>query len=190
MDYTVHGILQARILEWVAFPFSRGSSQPGMEPRSPALQVDSLPAESQGKPKVLHWLLFNMSIIIGYFYLPILFWNIRGHVKIFSSTKGGTGPDKDEKRWSRTSKIWTTFPFSDTFPSVQNTNLHSEVQKRKAKSTWLLLSIVDIVNVCFPQNTKHCKKDLLLLFPPIQEQCSKAGCPSVRDAEWYRSFLH
>ena len=28
MDYTVHGILQARILEWVAAPFSRGSSQP------------------------------------------------------------------------------------------------------------------------------------------------------------------
>ena len=28
MDYTVPGILQARILEWVAFPFSRGSSQP------------------------------------------------------------------------------------------------------------------------------------------------------------------
>ena len=28
MDYTVHGILQARIFEWVAFPFSRGSSQP------------------------------------------------------------------------------------------------------------------------------------------------------------------
>ena len=28
MDYTVRGILQARILEWVAFPFSRGSFQP------------------------------------------------------------------------------------------------------------------------------------------------------------------
>ena len=28
MDCIVHGILQARILEWVAFPFSRGSSQP------------------------------------------------------------------------------------------------------------------------------------------------------------------
>ena len=28
MDYTVRGILQARILEWVAVPFSRGSSQP------------------------------------------------------------------------------------------------------------------------------------------------------------------
>ena len=29
MNYTVHEILQARVLEWVAFPFSRGSSQPG-----------------------------------------------------------------------------------------------------------------------------------------------------------------
>ena len=28
MDYTVHGILQVRILEWAAFPFSRGSSRP------------------------------------------------------------------------------------------------------------------------------------------------------------------
>ena len=28
MDYTVHGILQARILEWVAFIFSRGPSEP------------------------------------------------------------------------------------------------------------------------------------------------------------------
>ena len=44
-------ILQARILEWIAFPFSRGSSNPGIVPRSPALQADSLPAETQGKPK-------------------------------------------------------------------------------------------------------------------------------------------
>ena len=43
---SVYGILQERILEWVAFPFSRGSSQPGIEPRSPALQADSLPSES------------------------------------------------------------------------------------------------------------------------------------------------
>ena len=48
MDYTVHGILQARTLEWVAFPFSRDLPDPGIEPRSPTLQVDSLPAEPQG----------------------------------------------------------------------------------------------------------------------------------------------
>ena len=52
MDYTVCGILQARILECVAFPFSRGNlSNSGIGPGSPALQVDSLPAEPQGKPK-------------------------------------------------------------------------------------------------------------------------------------------
>ena len=49
-DYTVHGILQARILEWVAFPCSRGSYQPRDQTQVSALQVDSLPAESQGKP--------------------------------------------------------------------------------------------------------------------------------------------
>ena len=48
MDYTVHGILQARILEWVAFPFSRDHPKPGIEPNSPALQADSLPAEAPG----------------------------------------------------------------------------------------------------------------------------------------------
>ena len=86
MDYIVNGTLQARILEGVAFCFSRGSSQPrdrtqvshiadgfftswttreaqeywsgsspvdlpdpGIEPGSPALQEDSLPAELPGK---------------------------------------------------------------------------------------------------------------------------------------------
>ena len=47
----VHGILQARILVWAAFPFSRDLPNPGIKPRSPTLQVDSLPAEPQGKPK-------------------------------------------------------------------------------------------------------------------------------------------
>ena len=137
VDYTVHGILQARILEWAAFPFSRGSSQPrdrtqvshiaggfvtswatgkpkntgvgslslpqgifptqgsnpglphcrcicyqlshreaqeywsgqpfpspgdlpnpGIKPRSPTLQVDLLPAEPQGSPRILEWVAY------------------------------------------------------------------------------------------------------------------------------------
>ena len=50
MDYTVHGILQARILEWVAFPFSRGSSQPRNQTKVSTSQADSLSAEPQEKP--------------------------------------------------------------------------------------------------------------------------------------------
>ena len=45
------GILLAKILEWVAISFSRGSSQPREEPRSPTFQEDSLPSEPLGKPK-------------------------------------------------------------------------------------------------------------------------------------------
>ena len=45
------GILQARLLEWVAIPSSRESSHPGLEPKSPALQEDSLLSEPPGKPQ-------------------------------------------------------------------------------------------------------------------------------------------
>ena len=41
MDYILHGILQARILEWVAFPFSSRYSQPRNQLVSPALQANS-----------------------------------------------------------------------------------------------------------------------------------------------------
>ena len=47
-DSSVQGIRQARILEWLAMPFSRGSSPAGTEPRSPSLQADSLPSECCG----------------------------------------------------------------------------------------------------------------------------------------------
>ena len=52
MNDTVHGLLQTRMLEWVAFPFSSRSSQPRVRTQVfPSLQADSLPAESQEKPK-------------------------------------------------------------------------------------------------------------------------------------------
>ena len=47
---SVHGILQARILEWVAISFSSRSSDPGIEHGSLALQAYSLLAELPGKP--------------------------------------------------------------------------------------------------------------------------------------------
>ena len=51
-DSSVHGIFQARILEWVATPFSRGSSDPGIQPGSPALQAYSLLSEP---PELIKW---------------------------------------------------------------------------------------------------------------------------------------
>ena len=48
---SVHGVLQARILEVLPFPSPGVLPNPGIKPRSPALQMDSLPAEPPGKPK-------------------------------------------------------------------------------------------------------------------------------------------
>ena len=55
MDYSprgssVHGILQIRILEWSALPFSRDLPDSGIEFGSPALQADSLLSDPSGKP--------------------------------------------------------------------------------------------------------------------------------------------
>ena len=58
-DYTVHGILHARILEWVALPFSSESSEPRDQTQTPILLVDSLTAETQGKP-IEHMSILNI----------------------------------------------------------------------------------------------------------------------------------
>ena len=50
---SVHGILQARILQWVACPSPGDLPNPGIKPGSPALQADSLPSEPQGKPTLI-----------------------------------------------------------------------------------------------------------------------------------------
>jgi len=52
---SVHGILQARILEWIAI------SNPGIKPRYPTLQADSLLSKPPGKPKKLEWVAYPLS---------------------------------------------------------------------------------------------------------------------------------
>ena len=50
MDYAVHGILQARILEWVAFPLSRGSSHPRDQTQVSHIAGRFITTEPPGKP--------------------------------------------------------------------------------------------------------------------------------------------
>ena len=62
MDYnppgsSVHGNLQARILEWVAFPSPGDPPNPGVEPRSSALQADSILSKQTMMPKNIYLLL-------------------------------------------------------------------------------------------------------------------------------------
>jgi len=46
----IHGIFQARILEWVAIPSPVNLPDPGIKPRSHTLQADSLPSEPPENP--------------------------------------------------------------------------------------------------------------------------------------------
>ena len=57
------GILQARTLEWVAISYSKGSPDPGIEPRYPILQEDSLLFEPPAKPKILEWVAYPFSSV-------------------------------------------------------------------------------------------------------------------------------
>ena len=61
MDYTVHGILQARILEWVAFPFSRGSSQCRDPTQVSHLVGGFFTSWAKGSPRILEWVDYPFS---------------------------------------------------------------------------------------------------------------------------------
>ena len=55
MDYTVHGILQARLLEWVVFPFFKGSSQPRDQTHVLCIRQILYQLSHKGSPRILEW---------------------------------------------------------------------------------------------------------------------------------------
>ena len=55
ISWSIHGILQGRILGGLPFPSPGDLPSPGVEPGSPTLQADSLPSEPAGKPAKGHW---------------------------------------------------------------------------------------------------------------------------------------
>ena len=74
-DSSVPGIIPARILEWVACPTSGDLPDPGIEPTSPALQVDSLLLSHQGSPMLS--IEFNMTS-----YIPLLMYPPRSSCRM------------------------------------------------------------------------------------------------------------
>ena len=62
MDYAVHGIFQARILEWVAFPFSRGIfPTQGLNPVLPYCRWILYQLSHKGSPRILEWVAYPFS---------------------------------------------------------------------------------------------------------------------------------
>ena len=99
---SIHGILQARILEWITITFSRGSSQ--LQLGSPTLKADSLSAEPSGKATVCYSLLkfIPLSVIPSNHFIlchPLLLWpSIFSSIRVFSSESAL--PIRWPKYWS------------------------------------------------------------------------------------------
>ena len=84
MDYIGHGILQARILEWVAFPFCRESSQPRDPTQVQHCRRILYQLSHKGSPRTVEWVALSLlqpifptqngkgfSCIAGGFFLPV-----------------------------------------------------------------------------------------------------------------------
>ena len=69
--FSVHGIFQARVLEWVAISSPADLPDPGIKPRSPALQADTLPSEPPGKSHLTTTVTFILQNFI------VLFFNVQ-----------------------------------------------------------------------------------------------------------------
>ena len=93
------GILQTRMLEWVAMPSSRESSNPGMESRSPALQVVSLLSEPPGKPKKKG--VSSLFLLPGIYLAQESNWSLLHCRWIFTSWAIGETPEKYKLHWTR-----------------------------------------------------------------------------------------
>ena len=81
---SVHGILQARILEWVAIPFSRGSSWPRDGIRVSSLAGDSLPLSHQRSPKFAdYWCSIPRVLAKAYLTLTIAGKTVKAFTRSF-----------------------------------------------------------------------------------------------------------
>ena len=106
VDYTVHGILQARILEWITFPFSRGSSKPRDWTRLPLCR------------RVLYQLSHQFSSVTSCSLQPHGLWHAR--LPCPSPTPGAGSNSNPSSRWCHPTISSSVIPFSfclQSFPA-------------------------------------------------------------------------
>ena len=106
---SVYGILQARRLAWAAFPSPGNLSNPGIEPRSPALQADSSQDEPQEKPKNTE--VGSLSLLQRTFLTQELNWGLL-HCRLILyqlSYEWSKGKNKIGKNWAMTKEVLKTW---------------------------------------------------------------------------------
>ena len=174
MDYTVHESLQARILEWLVFPFSRGSSQPrkqGSNPGLPHCWWTLYLLSNKGNPRILEWVAYpfsrgsswprnqtGVSCIPGRFFTN---WAIReDHVSIITTLFWSLSVHFSHSVMSDSVTPWTVA--CQAFLSITN--------------SWSLLKLMSIESVIPSNHLIFCPPLLFLpsIFPSIRVFSSKS----------------
>ena len=102
---SVHGILQARILQWVAVPSPGDLPDPGIEPRSSTLQEDSLPSEPPGKPSYIQG---NLQNTISWFFSRN-FTSQKGLAGYIQSAEREREREKKKQRYYQVYSTWQSY---------------------------------------------------------------------------------
>ena len=127
------GILQARILEWVTMPFSRGSSQPRIELKSPALLADSLPSEPPGKPRTLSKCLQYYQSTRDVYYNDKIWFKLLGHIWCLEGLLGS-------QLWRITTLSYFTTALFKVFTPLPCTVI--KISPYQFPSPWPLFSLI------------------------------------------------
>ena len=129
-------IFQARTLEWVFMPFSRDLPNPGIEPRSPSLQADSLQSEPPEKSSVRMAIIEkdkNVSAVVLYFFNHVFGCGKHGEKRISSTARWAHRTSADEGRidvHGSGKATCSSVPFSITSMSVIRPALSRSSYKR------------------------------------------------------------
>ena len=113
--YSVHGILQARILEWVAISFSRDLPNLGIRPGSPAFQADSLLSEPPGNIPVGKGVFYCLKVIIYWGCGQQIFNRYSFYVLSILEEDGANPPERAY------SLVWKISKWTNYYNSLLNT---------------------------------------------------------------------
>ena len=116
MDYTVHGILQARILAWVAFPFSRGSSQ--SRDQTQVSRIAGRFFTSWATRELKNTGVGSLSLLQGIFLIRELNWGLAHWRQILYQLSYQRGPIVAAPNLHSHSRCWREFPFLYTRSSI------------------------------------------------------------------------
>ena len=176
MDYTVHGILQARTLEWVAFPFSRRSSPPqGLSPGLRYYRWILYQLSPKGSPRIPEWVAYpfssgssrsrnqiGVSCIAGRFFTN---WAIRELKDIFKNLyifsikiKVFLKQNKNISQRSQFSEIWTLAVHADSVPQIVKRKDIWGTSNSQRFQNWVNTAIHRFKKPTNPKNLKNKRK--------------------------------